>query len=196
MLAIVLAMLVMDHVEAEARRRGGSFGGRRSSGSVRRSTPSSSSSPRTSSRSTARTSSASRRSSFGGNRLSSPSSYTKSYGIPRRTQAVTAPSMNGAGMARYNVHQYGGMSDRFMMGYLMGSTSWMWSMPFHPAFYYSRPAVYTHPNGQTDVYPPTFQFGKLIVTLVVVGGIAYLIYRAVRRRSRSTEAAAPSSSFS
>ncbi|MBC8144567.1 MAG: hypothetical protein H7X80_03210 [bacterium] len=193
MLAMVAAMLVMDYVEAEAR-RGGSFGGRRGGSSFgsRRSTPSYSS--RSTSRSTPRTSTAPRRSSFGGTRLASSAAYTKSYGVPRRTESVRAPSMGGAGMSNYNVHRYGGMSDRFMTGYLLGSTSWMWSMPFHPAFYYSRPYYATGKNGATDVYPPTFQIGKLIITLLVVGGIGYLIYRAMRRRKPSAEA--PQSSFS
>src|SRR5687768_1623356 len=129
MLASVLAMMVMDYVEAEAR-RGGSFGGRRGGSSFgsRRST--SSYSTRSATRTP--TTSTSRRSSFGGNRLSSPQAYTRSYGIPRRTQSMRAPAIGGTGMSNYNVHHYGGMSDRFMTGYLLGTTSWMWSMPFHP----------------------------------------------------------------
>lgn len=190
----VMALFVMDVSEAEAR-RGRSFGGSRggsSFGSSRRSTPSYGSSSRSTSRprSSATTQ---RRSSFGGTRLSSPQQYTRSYGIPRRTESVRAPAMGGTGYSNYQVHQYGGMGDRFMTGYLMGSTSWMWSMPFHPAFYYGRPAYYTNPNGVTEVYPPTFQLGKLIITLVVIGGIGYVIYRVMRRRS--TAQPGPQSSF-
>lgn len=102
--------------------------------------------------------------------------------------------MTGTGMSNYSVHRYGGMSDRFMTGYLMGSTPFLWSTPFHPAFYYSRPYYHTGASGVTEVYPPTFQIGKLIVTLLVVGGIGYLIYRVMRRRKAS--ATAPQSSFS
>lgn len=192
-IATVCAMLVMDYVEAEAR-RGGSFGGRRGGSSFgsRRSAPSTT--PRSTSSRIGKGSATARRSSFGGTRLSSPQAYTKTYGVPRRTGTVPAPAMAGRGMANYNVNYYGGMGDRFMTGYLLGSTSWMWSMPFHPAFYYSRPYYATGPGGSTQVYPPTFQIGKLIVTLVVIGGIGYLIYRVMRRRSAS--ASAPQSSFS
>jgi hypothetical protein len=197
MIVSVLAMFLMDVGEAEAR-RGGSFGGRRggSFGSSRRSSPSFSSRSRSSSfpRSSSSRTTTQRRSSFGGTRLATPQQYTRSYGIPRRTESVRAPAIGGTGYSNYSVHHYGGMGDRFMTGYLMGSTSWMWSMPFHPAFYYSRPAYYTNPNGVTEVYPPTFQLGKLIMTLVVIGGIGYVIYRVMRRRSSA--APGPQSSFS
>jgi hypothetical protein len=199
----VLVLLVVDVHDAEAR-RGGSFGGRRSGGGgffgSRRSSPSYSTSPRTSSSSSSSSrlggtrSTTQRRSSFGGTRLSSPTEYTRSYGIPRRTESVRAPSMAGSGYANYSVHRYGGMSDGFMMGYISGHTPWMWSTPFHPAFYYSRPAYFTNPDGTVEVFPPTFQLGRLILTLVVIGGIAYVIYRVVRRRSASPDA--PQSSFS
>lgn len=194
MVLSVVAMFLMDVSEADAR-RGRSFGGSRrggsSFGSSRSSAPRTSS-PRTSSR-IGRTTTQ-RRSSFGGTRLSSPQQYTRSYGVPRRTESVRAPAMGGTGYSNYTVHHYGGMGDRFMTGYLLGSTSWMWSMPFHPAFYYSRPAYYTNPTGGTEVYPPTFQPFKLIMTLVIIGGIAYVIYRVMRRRS--TAPAGPQSSFS
>jgi hypothetical protein len=194
MITSVLAMLVMDVSEAEAR-RGGSFGSRRGGSSFgsRRSSPSYSSPSRTTR--SPRTTTASRaRTSFGGNRLSSAQQYTRSYGVPRRTETVRAPSMAGTGYGNYQVNRYGGMGDGFMMGYLMGQTSWMWSMPFHPAFYYSRPYYHSNPNGTTAVYPPTFQIGKLILTLVIIGGIGYVIYRVMRRRRSSPTA--PQSSFS
>jgi hypothetical protein len=192
MIVSVLSLMLMDINEAEAR-RGGSFGSRRGGSSFgsRRSSPSYS---RSSPRSTSTRSATRSRTSFGGNRLSSPQQYTRSYGVPRRVESVRAPSMSGAGYSNYRVNSYGGMGDRFMTGYLLGSTPWVWSMPFHPAFYYGRPSYYHNPNGTVDVYPPTFQWGKLILTLVVIGGIAYVIYRVMRRRNAAPNA--PQSSFS
>ncbi len=201
---LVLVGILSDVSEAEARRGGGggrSFGGSRRSSTPRYSPsrPSAPSSPTTRSRTTtgSRSTSGSTTtsrpsSSFGGSRLSSSQDYTRSYGTPRRTESMTARNAQGV-TESYNVNRYGGMSDGFMLGYMTGQTSWMWSMPFHPAFYYSRPYEVRNANGTIDVYPPTFSWGKLLITVVVVGGVAYLIYRAVRRRRSSP--AVPTSSF-
>ncbi len=125
------------------------------------------------------------RSSFGGSRLGSGNDYRKSYGIPRQTTPQTLPGYSSPVM----MNRYGGFSDGLMMGYMMGHSSWMWSMPFHPAFYYSRPHVVYAPDGVTvqEVYPPTFSFLKMVLTLLIVGGIVYVIIRVVRaRRSMSS----------
>ncbi len=124
------------------------------------------------------------RSSFGGSRLNSGNDYRKSYGIPRQTTPQTLPGYSSPVM----MHSYGGFSDGLMMGYMMGHSSWMWSMPFHPAFYYSRPHVVYAPDGVTvqEVYPPTFSFLKMIITLLVVGAIVYVLVRIVRGRRNSS----------
>jgi hypothetical protein len=185
---LVLGM-VLTTVEADARRGGGrSFGGsRRSSGYAPNRSPSSSSyrsSPSTRSRSTP---SSTPRTSFGGRRLSSSQDYTRSYGVPRRTERLSVPS-TGSGLAQnYTVHRYGGMGDGFMMGYLTGASSWLWSMPFHPAFYYSRPYYVPGANGQMEVYPPTFSWTKLIVVLLIIGGVTYVVVAMVRRRRAAAE---------
>ncbi len=119
----------------------------------------------------------------GGTRMSSGSEYTQKYGTPRRTDVMSRPNGSG-GYQNYSVHNYGGYGSGLMTGYMMGSTSWMWGMPFHPAFYYSRPYYVQNPDGTMDVYPPTFSFTKLIFTLIVLGAIVFIIYVIIRNRRR------------
>lgn len=124
------------------------------------------------------------RSSFGGSRLGSGNDYRKSYGIPRQTTPQALPGYSSPVM----MHRYGGFSDGLMMGYMMGQSSWMWSMPFHPAFYYSRPHVVYAADGTTvqEVYPPTFSFLRMLITVGVVLLIVYVIVRIVRGRRSSS----------
>jgi hypothetical protein len=174
-LLLTIFAFIVEPAIVEAKRGGGgrSFGGSRSFRSPSR-TYSSPSKP--SSRSFGRSTSASKpSSSFGGSRFRSGADYRSSYGTPRKS---TTQSINGAnGRQNVVVHSYGGMSDGFMMGYMMGQTSLLWMTPFHPAFYYSRPHYVTGANGMTEVYPPTFSFLNLILGLIIIGGIVYLIYR-------------------
>jgi hypothetical protein len=76
------------------------------------------------------------------------------------------------------------MGDGFMMGYVMGRIPWYYGMPFHPAFYYSRPFTTVNPDGTTAVYPGTFQWETLLFMLVVIGGIAYIAMVWLRNRRR------------
>jgi hypothetical protein len=120
------------------------------------------------------------------NSMNNPQQYTSRYGTPRRTE--TRPYTGNDGITRnYNYNNYGGYGDGLMMGYMMGHSSWMWSMPFHPAFYYSRPSTYMAPDGSVQVYPPTFSFGTLFFTLLIVGAIGYVIYIVIRSRRRRSE---------
>ncbi|MFN8358470.1 MAG: hypothetical protein U0264_01020 [Candidatus Kapaibacterium sp.] len=121
------------------------------------------------------------RSSFGGSRSGSSEGYRRSYGIPRQSTPMTVPNGQG-GSQNYIVHNYGGRGDGFMMGYMMGSTPFLWHTPFHPAYYYSRPTYVTNPDGTVEVYPPTFSFMTLFFTLVVAGGVVLIIVMIVRRR--------------
>lgn len=116
---------------------------------------------------------------WGGRRLGSAQEYTKSYGIPRRV--VRSNEMQGLPQ-NYIVNQYGGASDRFMMGYIMGSTNWMWYTPFHPAFYYSRPHYVEREDGMVEVYPPVFSWGKLFFTILIIGGVLFIIVVAIKSR--------------
>lgn len=204
-LVAVLFASVMFTPDADAQRRGsfggsrggGSFGGSRG-GSTFRSTPAPA--PSYSPRSSAPSQSAAPRSSgsFGGARsgFGSPSgalsgaagagaamTYRKSYGIPRQSSAVSVPGYSSP----YMVHRYGGFSDGLMMGYLMGHTSMMWSMPFHPAFYYSRPTIIHNPDGTVEAYPPTFSFLKLFLTLAIIGLVVWLVMRYIRRRRAGSD---------
>lgn len=189
LLLFAVFSFVIDPAIAEARRGGSrSFGGSRSSGrsfggskSFRSPSRSFSSPSRKPSYTQPNTSKP--RSSFGGSRFSSGTDYRNRYGTPRRSTPQTISGPNG----RQNVvvHSYGGMSDGFMMGYMMGHTSWMWMTPFHPAFYYSRPHYVTGANGVTEVYPPTFSFLNLILGLVIIGAILYILYRIFFRRRRN-----------
>lgn len=124
-------------------------------------------------------SSAQRKTSFGGNRMSSSAAYTSKYGAPRKV----IPAGTRAGIPRnYVVNDYGGYGSGLMMGYMMGHSSWMWAMPFHPAFYYSRPSYVQNSDGTVSVYPPTFSFGRVFFTILIVGAIVYIIYVVVRNR--------------
>ena len=202
MLLMILATIAMITPEDTfAQRRGGSFGGRRSYSAPRsaprsypRSTPGSggsfggqrrqSTSPyssRQSTRSTRTPVGTRQTNAFGGSRLSSSRDYTSRYGTPRRTETRTVPGTFGSG-TNYVFNRYGGMSDGFMMGYVMGMTPWFYSMPFHPAFYYSRPYTVTNPDGTVGVYPGTFQWGTLFFMLLLVAGGGYIIYVWLKRK--------------
>jgi hypothetical protein len=165
---------------------GGSFGGSRRSSPSRQSEPYQQrqySAPRSPSSTPQAMPMSSQRNTFGGSRLSSAQEYTSRYGVPRRTERTAIPSNNGTNS--YVIHRYGGMGDGFMMGYLMGTIPWYYSMPFHPAFYYSRPYTVVNPDGTTSVYPGTFQWGQLFFVLLLVAGAGYILYvwlKAKRRR--------------
>ncbi len=123
------------------------------------------------------------RNAFGGSRMNRPADYTGRYGAPRATERQSFRGQSGTS-TNYVVNRYGGMGDGFMMGYMMGSIPWYWSMPFHPAFYFSRPYTHANPDGSVGVYPPTFQWGTLIITLLVVGGLLFIGYVWLRNRRR------------
>lgn len=210
-LSLVAALIVwVVPTDVLAQRRGGSFGGSRgggfsgrsfgggsrsfggSRGSAPRTYPSRpSASPQ---RSPGYSAPSQGRNSFGGSRMSRPADYTGRYGVPRRTETRTFSGANGT-KANYVVNQYGGMGDGFMMGYMMGSMPWYWSMPFHPAFYYSRPYTVANPDGTTGVYPGTFQWGTLFFTLIVVGGIGFILYTWLRNKRRRTFAYSSASTY-
>jgi len=174
---------------------GGSFGGSRQQpyATPRRSTQQSPSSSTPGSFGSSR--SATSPNTFGGSRLNSARDYTSRYGTPRRTERQMVPGATGT--QPYVVHRYGGLGDGFMMGYMMGAIPWYYSMPFHPAFYYSRPYTVANTDGTTAVYPGTFEWGSLIFTLLVIGGIAYIAMVWLRnRRRRLPEAGADWSSSS
>ncbi len=186
---LILTMFIAPEI-AEARRGGRSFGGRRSYSKK-------SSKPRSAKRSlrSKRTLPPSKRTSFGGTRMNSARDYTSKYGTPRKTQ--TFQGRNAAGQSqKYVMHQYGGYGSSLMTGYMMGTTSWMWMMPFHPAFYYSRPYYVNNADGTMDVYPPRFSFGKLFFTLLIAGGIIFIIVRMIRKRKQRGAREYSQSSFS
>ncbi len=206
-LFVALIILILPEL-AEARGggggRGGSFGGSRGGGGRSFSSPRSSPSPTKSfggTRSTP-TPSANRsmssapsagRSSFGGSRISNGSAYTSKYGVPRQSTPMTRTGANGI-QQNYVVHSYGGYGTGLMTGYMLGHSSWMWGMPFHPAYYYSRPYEVMGANGAIEVYPPTFSFGKFFFTLLIFGLILWLIIRLFKRRT-STNGYGSQSSF-
>jgi hypothetical protein len=206
MVTLVLLSTLPADVFAQRSRGGGSFGGSRSSGrsySAPRSAPrgggsfggsrstSPSTAPRSYSAPRARSTSPSaaptsaQRNSFGGSRLNTSQDYTSRYGVPRKVETARIPTANGA--TNYQVHRYGGMSDGFMMGYLMGSVPWFYSMPFHPAFYYSRPYTVANPDGTVGVYPGTFQWGQLFFVLLLVAGGGYILYVWIRSKRKRRE---------
>jgi len=180
---VVFFFIAPEFLEARGGRGGfRSFGGSRSRTF---STPSNKSVKPPVTRSTQR-----QTTSFGGKRLASGNEYRAKYGQPRK---VSQPGQTPGVPANYRINQYGGFSNGLMMGYLMGHTSWLWFLPFHPAFYYTRPQYVENPDGTVDVYPPTFDWGKLFITLIIVGAIIYFIVRAIQRRKLSARASSQSS---
>ncbi len=173
---------------AEARRggsfggsRGGSFRGSRSSGGLFKSSPSRSSS----NKSFGGTSTRKSGSSFGGTRSMTKQQAQAKYGTPRKVQNGTFRDANGR-MSNYRMNDYGGYSSGLMHGYMMGMTPWYWSMPLHPAFFYSRPTYIYNADGTYDVYPPTFSFMKLLLTLVIVAAIIFIIRAIIKSRRRGS----------
>ncbi len=168
----------------EARKGGGfrSFGGSRSRSF---SSPSKKNATPPISRSTQR-----QKTSFGGKRLTNANEYKAKYGQPRK---VSQPGQISGVPGNYRINQYSGFSNGLMMGYLMGQTSWLWFMPFHPAFYYTRPQYVENPDGTIDVYPPTFDWGKLFITLIIVGAIVYYIIKIIQRKKLASRATSQSS---
>lgn len=138
------------------------------------------------------------RSSFGGNQLNSKRDYTSRYGRPRKTETVSGVGLNG-GRQNYSVNSYGGAfggySSGLMTGYLMGHTSMLWFTPFHPAFYFSRPHYVSGANGKTEVFPPTFSFGKLLFALMILGIIVYVIMQLFKNKSSVNREYQSKSSF-
>lgn len=166
----------IDNLTPELR-RGGSFGGRRSFG---RSRSRSRSKSFGGSRSKNRRSNYSRnktlnhspkRPSFGGKRMK-PADARKKYGTPRKSTPVTQKSGSGAS-TNYVMHSYGGYGSGLMTGYMMGTSSWMWFTPFHPAFYYSRPIYVTNEDGSVGVYPPTFSWSRIFFIVMIIGVIVW-----------------------
>ncbi len=180
--ALVFSLLPLDELFAKGGR--GSFGGSRSFGSrsfggSKSFGGSRSTSPRfsTTPRSTAP------RSSFGRTATSTfnRADIQRKYGIPR--QRITSQQMSGLPRNAI-VNHYGDYASGLMMGYLMGHTSWLWYMPFHPAFYYSQPVRVVNPDGTISYYPPTFDWGKFFMTWIIIGAIAYIIYTYFKNKKR------------
>jgi len=202
--ALVFALIAMVvPADLAAQRKGGSFGGRRSysaprsaprssprgggsfGGSRQRSTSPYSSRPSTRPQRTpvnpSRTTAPQQTNSFGGSRLATSKEYTSRYGIPRRTETKAVPSGTGTS-TNYVFNRYGGMSDGYMMGYVMGMTPWFYHTPFHPAFYYSRPYTVANADGTVAVYPGTFQWGTIFFMVLLLAGGVYIVYVWVRQK--------------
>ena len=187
LLAVLFIFIAPDYADA---RRGRGFGGRRSM-SKRTSKPRRSTAPKAAKKPVPKN----KQTSFGGTRMNSAKDYTSKYGTPRKAPQTISGKNAAGGQQRYLVHSYGGYGSGLMTGYLMGTTSWMWMMPFHPAFYYSKPYYVNNADGTMSVYPPTFSSGKLLFTLLIVGGIIWIIYRVIRNKRRGSPASYSRSSF-
>jgi hypothetical protein len=190
---LTFSFLVLPDLEAGGRGgsfggsrggRGGSFGGSRSYRSY--SSPRYNSSPSASPRYNGGSSFGGSRGSSSmmrGGRMNSAQDYTRSYGVPRRTE--TTPFRGSDGVSRnYVFNNYGGYADGLMTGYAMGRMSWMWFTPFHPAFYYTAPPYVVRPDGTMEYYPPTFSFTTLFFTLLIAAVVVYVIVVMIRNRRR------------
>lgn len=173
----------------EAKKGGGSFGGRRSTGRSYSRTPRTTSPPRSSfgnRRTTTPKPVQRNQTSFGGTRMNSAKEYTSKYGVPRKS--IQGSNIKGV-PGNYRVMDYGGYGSGLMTGYVMGHSTFMWSMPFHPAFYYTKPYYVTNKDGTVSVYPPTFSVSKVIVTVLMAGGGIFFVYHLIRRRRLRRQAA-------
>lgn len=124
------------------------------------------------------------RSSFGGKASSgilSQSNIMRKYGVPRKV--ITSREIPNL-PSNVVVNHYGNFASGLMMGYLMGHTSWLWYLPFHPAFYYGPPQRVVNPDGTISYYPPTFDFGKLFMTLIFFGSIGFIAYQFFKSRRK------------
>ena len=175
MLSFIVIPITVDARSGFGRGGGRSFGGNRSFGSSNRNSFGSS-----------RSFSSGRgfRSSSTG-RFANGQQYRMRYGIPRKSSSMKI-NQNGSNR-NYTIHSYGGLGDGFMTGYLLGSIPWYWHMPFHPAFYYSRPVIVDGANGSKEVYPGTFSFGSIIMAIILIGGVGFVIYALFFRRSQIRE---------
>ncbi len=191
-LALTLFLFVAPDIADARRGSRRSFGGSRRSYSKPKSTQKKSTQPKSSQRRSMVSPTNKKVTSFGGNRLSSSKAYTQKYGTPRKKSTVQGKNAQGMPQ-RYVVNNYGGYGSSLMTGYLLGSTSWMWAMPFHPAFYYSRPYYHQNADGTVSVYPPTFSATKLIFTLVIAAVIIYIIYTIIKSRRRKSRELSQSS---
>lgn len=126
-----------------------------------------------------------RTSSFGGMRISKEQARAK-YGVPKKVEQTKIIDANG-NQRTYNIHNYDGYANGLMTGYLMGHTSWLWMMPFHPAFYYSKPYYVENDDGSIDVYPPTFSFVKLFIGIAFFLFVLWLIYKIVASNRKSNK---------
>ncbi|MGQ9819730.1 MAG: hypothetical protein ACUVQ1_07395 [Candidatus Kapaibacteriales bacterium] len=125
------------------------------------------------------------RSSFGGKVSSNiflQSHILKKYGVPRRV--ITSRELPNL-PSNVSVNHYGDFASGLMMGYLMGHTSWLWFMPFHPAFYFGPPQKVVNPDGTIAYYPPTFDWGKFFMTLIIIGSISFIIFQYFKNRRKS-----------
>ncbi|MFN3781772.1 MAG: hypothetical protein ACK4SO_06320 [Candidatus Kapaibacteriota bacterium] len=122
--------------------------------------------------------------SFGGSATSLLNkSYIQSkYGTPRR---VLTPRELPNLPSNVRVYDYGNFASGLMMGYLMGQTSWLWYLPFHPAFYYTQPIKVVNEDGTVSYYPPTFDASKFVMTLTILGSIGFIFYQILKRRRSS-----------
>lgn len=172
-LLLVLGLFVAPEY-AEAR-RGGRVG--RSFGNSRSRTKTKTTRPSTKPRTSAQSLRNQKKPSFGGTRMNSGREYTSKYGTPRKSETRTMK--DGAGKQQnYVMNGYGGYGSGLMSGYMMGSitSSMMW-MPWHGAYWYSRPYYVNNPDGTIGVYPPTFSWSKLLFSLIVIGIIIFIIKR-------------------
>ncbi len=169
-----------DWQKAFETRRGGSFGRSRSSGNRARSTQQSSARNQT----RTQTANPQKQPSFGGQRLDRQQA-TARYGTPRRTETVQSNNAAGGAMD-YRMNYYGGLSSSLMAGYMLGNMAWWMTVP---ALLYSRPYYVENDDGTVDVYPPTFNWGRLFLILLVVFGVIYFIrfMRAVSRARTTGE---------
>ncbi|MCX7879529.1 MAG: hypothetical protein N2517_02605 [Ignavibacteria bacterium] len=181
-ISLLIGLLPLD--ELSARKGGKSFGGSR--GSFRTSPKSfggtkspigtrSYDAPMTSPKNFTPRSQQTTPRSFGGSVSSNVNKFNlqSKYGIPRKQ--ITSREMSNL-PPNVVVNDYGNFASGLMMGYLLGHTSWLWFTPFHPAFYYSQPIKVENPDGTISYYPPTFDFGKLLMTLIVLGSLGFILY--------------------
>jgi hypothetical protein len=122
--------------------------------------------------------------SFGGSRSSTPRSGTSFSSSRSYTPRVTTqrPGYASSSPVRTSTYSHGGTTytrnhyDRFSdASYSWQRPSWLYYTPFFLPFYFHPPVVY----GGT-MYPGGFNWGNLILALLVFAAIAWVVWRLVR----------------
>ncbi len=192
-LMLILSLFIAPDI-AEAR-RGRSFGGSRRSRSYSRPRNRSFSRQSPAARSRANIQRQKTTPSFGGKRITRAEAQKK-YGVPRRTSSYTGKNEYGQSQKYILNHYSGGYTGTLMQNYMAHRIPYymMW-MPWTGAFWYTRPQYVPMPDGTIQVYPPTFNYSKVLFAVVLTFVLIFYLYRKIKGPRRMASNDTSTSSF-